>query len=75
MTGGPYRFTRNPDYVGQALIYAGASTLANRLWALLLLPLALVFVTGGVIEQEERYLNSSFGPACREYAGRLPRWL
>src|SRR5262245_51371151 len=34
---GPYRYSRNPDYLGQALIYAGSSLIAKRLWPLLLL--------------------------------------
>jgi protein-S-isoprenylcysteine O-methyltransferase Ste14 len=72
---GPYRYSRNPDYLGQALIYAGSSLVARRLWPLLLSPAALTIVTYGVIEREERYLNGRFGAAYREYAVRVPRWL
>jgi protein-S-isoprenylcysteine O-methyltransferase Ste14 len=75
VTAGPYRFSRNPDYLGQALIYAGSSLVARQVWPLLLLPVALTIVTYGVIEREERYLNGRFGAAYREYAARVPRWI
>lgn len=42
---GPYRFSRNPDYLNQALIYAGSSLMAGRLWPLFLLPGALTIVS------------------------------
>ena len=50
-----------------AMIYAGIAGLANALWAVLLLPAALVVIERGVIEREERYLERKFGeeyPAC-----------
>jgi protein-S-isoprenylcysteine O-methyltransferase Ste14 len=72
---GPYRFSRNPDYLGQVLIYAGSSVIARRLWPLVLLPTALTIVTHRVIEREERYLYERFGAAYRSYAKRTPRWL
>lgn len=72
---GPYRYCRNPDYVGQLLIYAGLSSVANRWWPLILLPACLVLITNGVVEREERYLGQRFGRAYWEYATRVPRWL
>jgi protein-S-isoprenylcysteine O-methyltransferase Ste14 len=72
---GPYRYSRNPDYAGQLLVYAGAAIVRNRLWPLLLLPAAVALVTRGVIEREERYLEARFGTAYREYMRRVPRWL
>jgi protein-S-isoprenylcysteine O-methyltransferase Ste14 len=71
---GPYRYSRNPDYLGQALVYTGSSVIANRLWPLLLLPSALAIITRGVIDREERYLLRRFGAAYREYVERVPRW-
>src|SRR5919106_2817084 len=34
---GPFRYTRNPGYLAMAMIYAGIASLANALWAVLLL--------------------------------------
>src|SRR5215213_10311866 len=46
---GPYRYTRNPDYIGQTLIYGGIAMGANSWWPLFLLPPALLVIQYGVI--------------------------
>jgi protein-S-isoprenylcysteine O-methyltransferase Ste14 len=61
VTEGPYRFTRNPLYVGMTLVYSGITALFNAFPAAMLLPLALAVMRGGVIEREERYLERKFG--------------
>src|SRR5215207_4578924 len=43
-TEGPFRYSRNPGYLSMALIYAGIASLANALWAILLLPAALLVI-------------------------------
>ncbi len=73
--GGPYRFSRNPDYIGQTLIYSGSALVANSWWPLMLLPPVLAAVQRGVIEREERYLDRRFGDTYRRYARRVRRWL
>ena len=72
---GPYRYTRNPDYIGQTLMYAGIALVANSWWPLLLLPLALSVIQHGVVRREERYLAAKFGQEYRDYTARVPRWL
>jgi hypothetical protein len=49
------------------LIYAGIASLANALWAVLLLPVALLVIQRGVIEREERYLEGKFGEEYLSY--------
>jgi protein-S-isoprenylcysteine O-methyltransferase Ste14 len=61
VTEGPFGYTRNPGYLSMAMIYAGVASIANALWAILLLPAALFVVQRGVIEREERYLERKFG--------------
>src|SRR5687767_14437119 len=61
VTTGAYRFTRNPAYLGMALIYIGIALLANAPWVLVPLPLVLVLIDRGVIAREERYLERKFG--------------
>ncbi len=73
--GGPYGFTRNPLYVGMALVYTGVSARANALPAALLLPVVLHLVDRGVIKREERYLEGKFGEEYRRYKGRVRRWI
>ena len=47
----------------------------NSLWAILLLPVALVAISRGVIEREERYLERKFGEKYIRYKARVRRWL
>ena len=75
VTEGPFRYTRNPAYLSMAMIYAGISSLANALWAILLLPATLLVVQRGVIEREERYLERKFGEEYLRYKERVHRWL
>ena len=72
-TDGPFRYTRNPAYLSMAMIYAGISSLANALWAILLLPAALLVVQRGVIEREERYLERKFGEEYLRYKEQVRR--
>jgi protein-S-isoprenylcysteine O-methyltransferase Ste14 len=75
VTGGPYRFTRNPMYVGFTLMYVGISALANALLPILLLPAVQQLMRRGVIEREERYLERKFGDEYLRYKGRVRRWI
>lgn len=75
VTGGPYRYTRNPLYVGLTLIYTGITALANALPAALLLPAVLAVMRRGVIEREEAYLERKFGDEYLQYKNRTRRWL
>lgn len=43
--------------------------------AVVLLPVALIVITWGVIRREETYLERKFGVRYREYRGRVRRWL
>jgi protein-S-isoprenylcysteine O-methyltransferase Ste14 len=72
---GPFEFTRNPLYLSMTLIYTGVTILVNALWALLLLPVALIVIRKGVIEREERYLEQKFGEQYLHYKARVRRWI
>jgi len=72
---GPYRFSRNPMYLGFTLFYTGISVWVNALWPLLLLPVVLVVMSRGVIAREEAYLERRFGDEYRSYKARVRRWL
>lgn len=72
---GPFRLSRNPLYLSLTGMYLGLALLFNRIAALVLLPLTLFVLTKGVIEREERYLDTKFGDQYREYRGRVRRWL
>ena len=72
---GPYRFTRNPMYVGLALCYVGTALLVNSMWPLILLPALMVLVQRWVIAPEEAYLERKFGAEYRSYRTQVRRWL
>jgi protein-S-isoprenylcysteine O-methyltransferase Ste14 len=75
VSAGPYRYTRNPLYVGMTLIYAGFMARANALPAALLLPVVLHLMDHGVIEREERYLERKFGDEYLRYKEEVRRWI
>jgi protein-S-isoprenylcysteine O-methyltransferase Ste14 len=72
---GPYRFTRNPMYVGLTLLYLGLTLWVGSLWPLLLLPVALFALQRFVIAREERYLEAKFGDQYLRYKARVRRWI
>jgi protein-S-isoprenylcysteine O-methyltransferase Ste14 len=71
---GPYRWTRNPMYVGLTLLSVGVACVFNVLWPLVFLPFAVLVVDRYIIAREERYLERAFGEAYRDYRRRVRRW-
>ncbi len=75
VTTGPFRLSRNPLYVGFALLSTSIALLAHSTWALAGLPVALLAVQWGAILPEETYLAGKFGDAYAQYKARVRRWL
>lgn len=72
---GPFRFSRNPIYVGDWFIYGGAMLLMQTLWPLAFAPLVWLIIRFGVIRHEERHLEARFGEEYARFKGRVRRWL
>ena len=72
---GPYRFTRNPMYLGMLSIQIGLGLLLGTWWPALLGPLAVIAVNRIAIEREERYLHRRFGIPYDDYRARVRRWI
>ncbi|MEZ5316058.1 MAG: isoprenylcysteine carboxylmethyltransferase family protein [Vicinamibacterales bacterium] len=72
---GPYRFSRNPMYVGLTTAYLGGVLVTNLAWPLMLLPFVLLLLVLAVIRREERYLHGEFGDAYAAYCRDVRRWL
>ena len=72
---GPYRYSRNPIYVGFAVTYLGLVLALNSWVALAFLVPCLFVIDRGVIAREERYLAMKFGGAYDAYRARTRRWL
>jgi protein-S-isoprenylcysteine O-methyltransferase Ste14 len=72
---GPYRYVRNPIYVGVVLIFLG-HFLRFGYWALLLYAVfSFIGVHAFIVFYEEPTLKRKFGAAYEEYLKRVPRWI
>ena len=72
---GPFRFTRNPLYLGLTVFYAGLMLVFELTWGLLLLPIVIWLITTWVIVPEEKYLEQKFGMEYLNYKSRVRRWI
>ena len=72
---GPYRFTRNPIYLGMFGGLIGLGIAFDNPWLLLLMALFALVIRYGVVAREEVYLERMFGDAYRGYRRRVRRWL
>lgn len=75
VTTGVYRITRNPMYLGLALIMLGLAVYLASLWALLGPVVFVAFITRFQIQPEERALAARFGAGYTAYCARVRRWL
>jgi len=75
VTEGAFQHTRNPAYLGMALVYSWIALLTRARWPLIFLPGVLVAIDRGVIEREEELLEERFGAAYSDYRARVRRWL
>jgi protein-S-isoprenylcysteine O-methyltransferase Ste14 len=75
VTSGPYRFSRNPIYLGFVCLLIGFSFLFRSYWGLILSPLLVVVINILVIKHEEVYLEKKFGAVYTSYKSRVRRWL
>ena len=75
VAAGPYRFTRNPMYVGMVTMGIGAALVAGT-WPMWLVPV-VVFALDQlvIIPYEEQSMERTFGEAYRDYRARVRRWL
>ena len=75
VASGPYRYTRNPMYVGVLLSMTGVALASGRA-LLLLAPLGFFGTMSATqIPREERLLEREFGQSYRDYRQRVRRWL
>lgn len=75
VTGGIYRFTRNPMYLGLLLTLMGWAAFLASPPALVFLFLYVVYINRFQIEPEERTLSSLFGADYVAYKTRVRRWV
>jgi protein-S-isoprenylcysteine O-methyltransferase Ste14 len=75
VSGGVFRFSRNPTYLGMLLVLVGwGVVLANPL-AFVLAAIFALWMSRFQIRPEERVLSALLGQEYRDYASRVRRWV
>ena len=75
ISGGIFRFTRNPIYLADVLILLGFSLIWSKLLGLILvLPFVLLLQRRFILPEEAR-LKEAFGSEFEQYTTRTRRWL
>ena len=75
IASGPYRFTRNPMYLGMTMIQLGFGLWWPSTAVLILVPVAMILIDRFVIAKEEGYLRETFGAAYDDYCRKVRRWI
>ena len=74
VVAGPYRISRNPQWVGLFLIMLG-SGLASGVWLYVGIVIGVGFIYHIQILEEEKVCSVQFGESYRSYLKRIPRYL
>lgn len=75
ITAGPYRFSRNPIYVADAIVLAGYTISLGSILALFLVPVFMWTIQKRFIQGEEIHIRAEFGAAYVAYCAQTRRWL
>ncbi len=75
LSTGPYRYSRNPIYLGMFFAVAGLAIALGSLWQFGALAALYLVLRWGVVAREEAYLTRKFGAAYLDYARRVRRWI
>jgi protein-S-isoprenylcysteine O-methyltransferase Ste14 len=75
VASGIYSYTRNPMYLGMLLVLIGWAAYLARPWALVVLPVFVIYMNRFQIGPEERVLQGIFGAEFEAYRRRVRRWL
>jgi protein-S-isoprenylcysteine O-methyltransferase Ste14 len=75
VTSGPYRFSRNPMYLGMVLVLVGVAVLFGSLAAFVPIPLFVWQIRRKFVLPEEAFLEELFGNPYVQYKARVRRWL
>lgn len=75
ITTGPFRFRRNPIYLGEVMIFLGLAEVTKNVWFVGAAFVFAVLVTWLAIVPEERHLEAKFGDTYRDYLARTRRWI
>lgn len=74
VSGGLYRFSRNPTFVGQAALLAGVA-MAVPAVPTVLAPLLFLWSASTQVRSEEAALRTAIGADYDRYTASVPRWI
>jgi len=72
---GPYQLSRNPIYLGMAVILAGAVIGRGQVVCLILIVLFVMIINRRFIAPEEATLRATFGTEAETYLQETRRWI
>jgi len=75
LTGGPYRFSRNPIYLAEVILLVSLVLLLGGVLAWVVPPVFAISLSRLFIQPEEAVLAERFGPAFDHYRRRVRRWI
>jgi protein-S-isoprenylcysteine O-methyltransferase Ste14 len=75
ITSGPFRFSRNPIYVGLVLVLLGFAILLGSLTPFVVVPMFAILIDRVFIVREERMLSEAFPDDYEDYCRRVRRWI
>ena len=74
VTSGPFKFSRNPIYLGMMLILSGFNIFLGSL-IILVFPALFVFIITKIIKKEELKLEEFFGEKYLNYKNKVGKWI
>lgn len=75
VTGGLYRFSRNPIYLAMIVGTIAVGIAAGSIWVIVMAAPLAATLDRFVVAREERYLARRFGSTYAAYRARVRRWL
>jgi protein-S-isoprenylcysteine O-methyltransferase Ste14 len=75
VVSGPYKFTRNPMYLGMAGVLLGTAVFMGSLTPFVVIPGFMALISERFIVPEEAKLEAAFGRRYLDYKARVRRWL
>ncbi|WP_449046359.1 methyltransferase family protein [Parapedobacter sp.] len=74
ITSGPFRWSRNPIYLGMALMLLGVAIFLGSLSPFIFPPVFIIIIDRSIIQNEENRLEELFGKEYLAYKKRVNRW-
>lgn len=73
ITNGPYKYTRNPQYVGDISVLLGIIIISNSLMVIIPVALSILWFILAPFT-EEPWLRQQYGTAYDEFCSKIPRF-